>query len=208
MFLGPVGQRAGSRGGLLVIALLVTTGCASDSVPASTAPTPSLTASIEPSPSPSSSFTSPIYGYTVKLPAGWGAIKAKVPWDGTSKTSSDSPDVDRWVGRTGASAWGFAAPYSGDLKAYTKQTVAANAKYHGDTCPPTPEVEDPITIGGEPGILLAYDCGILINLAVTLRNGVGYTFALRDPNVAAATDPTDAATFAALLDSIQFPGSS
>jgi len=207
MFLGPVGHRAAGRGGLLVIALLLSTGCASNAVPASTAATPSPAASIEPSPSPASSFTSPVYGYTVELPGGWGAISAKAAWDGTSKTSSDSPEVDRWLGRTGASAWGFAAPYAGDLSAYMKKTLADNAKYHGDTCPPTPQVQQPITVGSEPGMLLAYDCGILINLAVTVHDGVGYTFAFRDPNVPAATDPTDAAMFAALLGSVQLPGS-
>ena len=207
MDLLPVGQHAAGRGGLLLLALLVGTGCASNSVPASTAATPSPTASIEPSPSPPSSFTSPVYGYTVELPGGWKAIEAKVAWDGTSSISSDGPEVDQWIGRTEASAWAFAAPYSGDLNAYTKKTVADNAKYHGGTCPPTPETQDPITIGGEPGTLLAYDCGILINLALAVHDGVGYSFGLRDPTIPAATDPTDAAAFAGLLDTVQFPTS-
>ena len=207
MDLLPVGQHAAGRGGLLLLALLVGTGCASNSVPASTAATPSPTASIEPSPSPPSSFTSPVYGYSVELPGGWTAIEAKVAWDGTSSISSDGPEVDQWIGRTEASAWAFAAPYSGDLNAYTKKTVADNAKYHGGTCPPTPETQDPITIGGEPGTLLAYDCGILINLALAVHDGVGYSFGLRDPTIPAATDPTDAAAFAGLLDTVQFPTS-
>ena len=207
MDLLPVGQHAAGRGGLLLLALLVGTGCASNSVPASTAATPSPTASIEPSPSPPSSFTSPVYGYSVELPGGWTAIEAKVAWDGTSSISSDGPEVDQWIGRTEASAWAYAAPYSGDLNAYTKKTVADNAKYHGTTCPPTPDAQDPITIGGEPGVLLAYDCGILINLALAVHDGVGYSFGLRDPTIPAATDPTDAAAFAGLLDTVQFPTS-
>jgi len=133
------------------------------------------------------------------------ALKAKTAWNGTSRTISDGPDVDQWVGRTPASAWAYAAPYSGDLTAYTKKTVADNARYHGTTCPATPEAQDPITIGGKPGVLLAYDCGILINIAVTVHDGVGYTFALRDPTIPAATDPADAAIFAALLDSVALP---
>ncbi len=135
------------------------------------------------------------------------ALKATIAWDGTSGTTSDSPNVDHWIGRTEASAWAYAAPYAGDLNAYTKKAVADNARYHGTTCPATPEAQDPITIGGEPGVLLAYDCGILINIAVTLHDGVGYVFALRDPTIPAATDPADAAIFAALLDSVQFPTS-
>ena len=207
MDLRPVGQHAAGRRALFLLALLVLSGCGSTPAPASTAATPSLTPSIEPSPSPPSSFTSAVYGYTVELPGGWKAIEAKVAWNGTSSISSDGPEVDQWIGRTEASAWAYAAPYSGDLSAYTKKTVADNAKYHGTTCPPTPEAQDPIMIGGEPGVLLAYDCGILINLALSVHNGVGYSFGLRDPTIPAATDPADAAIFAALLDSVQFPTS-
>jgi hypothetical protein len=207
MDLLPLGQHATGRGGLLLIALLVGAGCASNPEPASTAATASPTASIEPSPSPPSSFTSSVYGYTVELPGGWRAIEATVAWDGASSISSDGPEVDQWIGRTEASAWAYAASFSGDLNAYTKKTVADNAKFHGDTCPPTPEVQDPITIGGEAGVLLAYDCGILINLALTVHKGVGYSFGLRDPTIPGATDPADAATFAGLLDSVQFPAS-
>jgi hypothetical protein len=208
MFSLRIVQHMTGRGASLLIGVLVATGCAS-TAPASIVATPSLTPSIEtsPTPSPPSTFTSPIYGYTVELPGGWKAIEATLAWDGTSDASSDSPEVDQWIGRTEASAWAFAAPYAGDLNAYTKQTVADNARYHGNTCPPTPEAQDPITIDGEPGELLAYDCGILINLAVTLHNGVGYRFGLRDPTIPAATDPGDAAIFAGLLGSLRLPAS-
>ena len=83
--------------------------------------------------------------------------------------------------------------------------VAANAKYHGDTCPPRPAARKPITIGGDPATLLEYDCGILINLAVTVHNGVGYQFLLRDPAIHASTDPTDQKAFLELLESVEFP---
>ena len=196
-------RRPAARRAVVALILFVS-GCSANSL-ASTPTISSPTASAAPSPSPPSSFTSPIYGYTVELPGGWVALKAKTAWNGTSRTISDGPDVDQWVGRTPASAWAYAAPYSGDLTAYTKKTVADNARYHGTTCPATPEAEDPITIGGKPGVLLAYDCGILINIAVTVHDGVGYTFALRDPTIPAATDPADAAIFAALLDSVALP---
>jgi hypothetical protein len=54
-------------------------------------------------------------------------------------------------------------------------------------------------------VLLAYNCGILINHAVTVHHGVGYDFAFRDPTVAAATDPTDHAALLDILGSVQFP---
>ena len=60
-------------------------------------------------------------------------------------------------------------------------------------------------MGGQPGVLLAYNCGILINIAATVHHGVGYWFAFRDPAVAAATDPADHAAFMDILRSVQFP---
>jgi hypothetical protein len=44
----------------------------------------------------------------------------------------------------------------------------------------------------------------LINVAATVHGGTGYHFVFRDPAVAAATDPTDKATFSALLSSVTF----
>ncbi|MEO8229596.1 MAG: hypothetical protein ABI628_07520 [Chloroflexota bacterium] len=87
----------------------------------------------------------------------------------------------------------------------TGALIAATAKFHGDTCPPKPDAQDPIIIGGDPGILVAWNCGILINNALTVPNGVGYQFLLRDPAVHAATDPADRAVFLAMLESVQFP---
>ena len=68
-----------------------------------------------------------------------------------------------------------------------------------------PESQDPIEIGGEPGVLSSYDCGILINTAVTVHDGVAYVFGFRDPAVHAATSPDDRALFIALLESVKFP---
>lgn len=63
-----------------------------------------------------------------------------------------------------------------------------------------------ITVGGERGTLISWNCGILINVAVTVHAGIGYTFGFRDPAVRAATDPTDRATFVGVLDSVTFTG--
>jgi hypothetical protein len=57
--------------------------------------------------------------------------------------------------------------------------------------------------GANPGILLAYNFGILINLAAAVHHGVGYQFGFRDPTVKAATDPADQAAFLAILESMQ-----
>lgn len=153
-----------------------------------------------------STFTSEIYGYSVAVPAGWSSIAATARWDGISGVKSDSPEVDRWTSSGTAAAWGSAAPYTKDLKSYTTKTIADTAKYHGDTCTRPPETQGVITVGGERGTLISWNCGILINVAVTVHHGIGYTFGFRDPAVAAATDPTDRAIFVGALGSVRFPG--
>ena len=99
----------------------------------------------------------------------------------------------------------FAAPISLDLAGYATDVIARNVKFHGDTCPPTPDKTEPTTIGGDPATFIAWNCGILINIAVTVHDGVGYMFGMRDVDVHAATDPTDRATLLAMLKSVEFP---
>jgi hypothetical protein len=150
-------------------------------------------------------FTSDTYGYTVTLPAQWTSKQAQKAWDGQVGLSSDSAEVDQFIGTYNASSWAAAAPSQLDLEAYTADMIAMNAREHGDTCPAKPEASHPVTIGGDDGIVLEYNCGILINLAAAVHDGVGYQFGFRDPTVQAASDPTDQATFVAILESMQFP---
>jgi len=113
--------------------------------------------------------------------------------------------VDKFIGPSSASSTGVAAPSDQTLSAYADALIAATAKYHGNTCPPRPAARKPITIGGEPATLIEYDCGILINNAVTVHKGVGYQFLLRDPAVHASTDASDQKSFLELLQSVKFP---
>lgn len=202
---------------------LVLAGCASAGSPSTTtapsmtsaAQAPSAVSSGSPIPAsapPSTSaeatgstFTSTLYGYTVAVPAGWSAQAATARWDGVSGLKSDSPQVDIWTSTGTQSSWGWAAPFAEDLKAYAAKEIADTAKYHGDTCPASPESQEQITVGGDPGMLIAWNCGILINIAVTVHDGTGYGFGFRDPAVQAATDPSDHATFLGLLESVLFP---
>jgi hypothetical protein len=91
------------------------------------------------------------------------------------------------------------------LADYVTELIAWNYKYHGDTCPAKPESQTPIKVGGVAGVLVQWNCGILINNAVTVRNGVAYQFLFRDQAVQAASDPADKATFLSLLGSVKFP---
>ena len=60
-------------------------------------------------------------------------------------------------------------------------------------------------MGGEPGVLLEWNCEILINNAVTVHDHVAYLFGMRDLGVHAAADAVDRAALQGILDSVQFP---
>jgi hypothetical protein len=172
--------------------------------PTAEAASPSPTQAATPSPSPIV-FTSTTYGYSLTLPGDWTIIQAKAKWDGKGAPFHDVPEADQFVSKGASSAWFFGAPTKKDLAARVKESIAANAAEHGTTCPPVPEIQDPLDIGGEPGVLLGYNCGILINSAITVHDGVAYLFGFRDPAVHAATSPADREAFLALLQSVKFP---
>ena len=208
----------------LAVALLVGACSGASSQPSQASAEPSAVASapsasssaVADSPSPpasptaaasATSFTSKTYGYSLTPPAGWTTIQATAKWDGKGAPFHDVPEADQFVSQGPASAWFFGAPTTKDLTARVAESVEANAAEHGDTCPPVPEFQDPIEIGGEPGVLLGFNCGILINTAITVHDGVAYVFGFRDPAVHAATSPADRALFLGLLESVTFPES-
>jgi hypothetical protein len=170
------------------------------------APTP--VATVKPAATAASpvTFTSPLYGYTITLPPDWAVGAAILRWDGRSAPGHEEPTVDKFGGPPSASAWANAAPVTVDLDRFVKDNIAWTVRDHGDTCPATaPEKTEPIKIGGETGTLLSWDCGILINQALLVRNGTGYVFVMRDLAVQAATDPADRALLESLLNAVTFP---
>jgi hypothetical protein len=152
-----------------------------------------------------SGFKSATYGYTVTPPSGWTTVQASTAWDGLAAYGHESPEADQIIGPASASSWAVAASTTKDLSAYTTELIAATARDHGDTCPPQPEAQDAIKVGSDPGTLLAWNCGILINLAVAVHNGRAYVFGFRDAAVQASTDPGDRSTFVTMLQSVRFP---
>lgn len=217
------------RAATCLAAVLAFAACSGSSASAPP-PSPSAAASLEATPSPVASavatktpatpvpsvapststgptgFTSTTYGYSLTVPGGWTVIQATGAWDGGNEASGhDTPQADQFVSTPARSAWALVAPTTKDLKGYVKWWIAANAAGHSNTCPLVPDVQDPIKVGGEAGTLLAYDCGILINLAVTVHDGIGYLFGFRDVAVHAASDPADRAALLELLKSVHFP---
>ena len=165
---------------------------------------PTVSPSAVASPSGPVVFTSSLYGYTITLPAGWATAPAIVRWDGKVQPGPDA-ETDKFGGPAQTSAFGFAGPFRGTLTAFVSDRIAATARDHADTCPVAqPEVNEPLQIGGQRWVLLGWDCGALINTAVTVRAGVGYVLTFRDLAIHAATDPADRAIFRSMLDSIEF----
>ena len=202
------------RTGSFLLAILVVAACRNEASPGSSAETssspiaPAVTISAAAATTIAltpTSFTSETYRYTLTLPAGWTSAQASKTWDGKTGLKSDSAEVDQFLAPADVTSTGVAAPSDQTLAASTDALIAATVQYHSDTCPPTPEAQDPITIGGDPGMLVAWNCGILINIAVTVHNGVDYQFLWRNPAVHAATDPTDRSEFLSMLESVQFP---
>jgi hypothetical protein len=168
-------------------------------------PSPTISPSAAASPSGPTVFTSPLYGYTLTIPAGWISAPAIVRWDGKRQSGPDA-ESDKFGGPDRLSAWGFAGSFSGDLDGFVTNRITANARDHADTCPVDAlEINEPLQIGGQPGVLLGWNCDALINQAVTVRSGVAYAFVFRDLAARAASDPADRAIFQSIIDSIELP---
>jgi hypothetical protein len=201
--LNPTGLLAGTA---LTLAACMLASCSSGAT-SSSAGSPGAT-TISPSSSvvAPTSFTSPEYGYRISLPAGWTSTQAYSKWDGKTELSVDSFDVDRFLGPASAVSFATAVRWTRGLASYVRFLIASTVRYHSDTCPKRPKRQTGIVIGGTPGLLLEYNCGILINEAAAVRHEVGYVFVFKDDGVVdAASDPTDHAVFVQMLGSVKFP---
>lgn len=197
----------------LLTAVVVTAACSSGTTSRSPSTNPShssatpLSSSVSPSvPTRPATFTSKAYGYTLTAPAGMTPRQAYDKWDGVTELDGSSAEVDL-IGDPSETkgVWAAAARTNRDLAADVAYAISWNARVHGDFCPQRPDITSRITIGGRPGVLLSYNCGILVNQAVTVDQGISYWFSFVDRSLAAATNPTDDATFRAILSSVRFP---
>jgi|GEM_PF-5367285 len=149
-------------------------------------------------------FRSPFYRYSIVVPPGWTATPATVRWDGESQPSL-GPNVDQLAGPH-LIVLGYAGPFAGNLAAFVQDRIAANARDHSDTCPSNAlQLNQPTTIGGEAGVLLGLNCGARIDQAITVHDGVGYAFTIRDAAFSSTLDPADFASVQSMFDSLIFP---
>ena len=204
----------------LCFAALVVAACSGSSLSPSSAPasaTTSAPGSAQPSsaaptlgspsaaPSPIA-FDSPLYHYSITLPSGWGVGAAMLRWDGASAPGSDDRSVDKFASLATVSLFGYAGPVKSDLDQFVKDEIGWTGRDHADTCPTrVPTTTEAIQIGGKPGKLLTWDCGILIDQALVVSRRTGFVFVMRDPGVHATTDAADLALLHQLLDSVTLP---
>ena len=181
-------------------------GSASPPAPATSHPTaePSLSSAVQSVAPTPKRFVSEDYGYAVSVPKGLAPRPAYAKWDGQSELDGGSVYVDTFGQPSETRGiWAAAKPWKRNLAAYTAYTIVWNDHYHGDTCP-NPPTKHRIMVGDQPAVLLAYNCGLLVNHAVVVHGGIGYWFVFVDQEVASATDRRDQATFMRMLGSVRF----
>jgi hypothetical protein len=184
---------------------LPVTATATSATAASTLP-PAQATTAPATPAAPTTFTSPIYGYSLTLPAGWAIGAAVERWDGTSAVGHTEPFVDKLATPGTLSFFAFETQTQLDLAGFVQDRIAANVRDHSDTCPkPTPDANEPLQVAGKPGVFLAWNCGILINEVVTVRDGVAFVIVARDTAIPAATDAADRAILDQLLATLAFP---
>jgi hypothetical protein len=184
-------------------AALLIAACSAATAPPSGSRSPTAAASSSPTPMV---FTSTRYRYSITLPSGWVASRASETWDGSGSPAGDEPMVDAFTNpHLTGQMFDSSAPTKSLVAAWVANGIAENFAVHGDKCPQRPNSVEPVTISGQPGSLVAWNCdGTLINMAFTVTNGYGYRFVFRDPYVNAATDPADMAIFTTMLGSVVF----
>jgi hypothetical protein len=202
-------NKPGADAALMLTAILVITSCSGSGSSGASSPAAS-SASATPSSSSatqSTTFTSGEYGYRVTLPPGWTGTQAAEKWDVHAGFGLDSESFTADQFRSPSDtplSFAVATHWKQDLAAWARLWIVATDRYH-ESCPPKPNARTPVSIGGRPGLLLEYNCGILVNMAVLVHRGLAYLFTFVNDSVPAATDPTDHATFVSMLRSVQFP---
>ena len=118
----------------------------------------------------------------------------------------DAAYVDQIQSSSGTIGWAAAIPTKETLAAFSAARTAADAAEH--PCPPTPEIDESIKVGGDPGRLTIKHCpadgGILVANTAVIHDGNGFFFYFQDPGHY-ATDSGDLAVFKTLLGGVTFP---
>ena len=149
-------------------------------------------------------FSSPHYGYTVALPAGWSAQGAQ-PRDGPGSRGLGRDGVDVFRGPPYVAAWAFAAPTPPSLTGYATAIARAAAQV---PCPAAPQIDQQVTIGGAAASLIGMTCpsqgGVYLLTAATMHKQTAVMFVFEDTSGVRAAQQADRVTFRALLAAVRF----
>ncbi len=158
-------------------------GTAPSAVPAPATAAPAVTPTPEPTgqlvvvtpPPVAGVFKSPVYGYSLSLPASaevTGLVAATDAWDGRSAIGSTAPMVDQFPRSGQRLAFITSAPTDLGLDAYAAAVHAKAVSEHG--CPEEVTNERDMLIGGSPARVVAFVCqGLHVYEATTVRDGIG-----------------------------------
>ena len=206
---GDARRRAGKTGKVAAACALVTVagvvaGCSSSATgPPRALPVRSHISAAD-APAAFRVFVSRGHGYTATLPGGWSAQAAQ-PWRLPGSQAHENGGVDVFYVRPYAVAWGFTAPAQASLATYATATTRAAAQL---SCPAVPQVNQPITIGGAPALLIGMSCpspgGVLMLTAVTTQKQKTLVFEFEDTSGIASTAQVDRVAFREFLAGIRF----
>ena len=150
-------------------------------------------------------FTSPLYSYSIVLPAAWRPDPAVERWDGSvGGFDSDTANSDAFEGTIlNNTLWAVAAPTTKGLNDFVSDQNAIDAIEHD--CENPPDIDEPITLDDEPARLTAKNCPIgnktLIASAAVIKDGVGYFFYFRNVD----PDSSSLDVFRELLTGVTLP---
>jgi hypothetical protein len=165
----------------------------------------------------SETFTSSRFGYTVSYPTGWITDEKSGPWldfQGLNPLFSRASGYDRFTAYVDGVNIGLGiaaretAIDGADLTAVEAKATDLlddGAVYLcADLQPPTPGPAEPITIGGEEGILMSTSCSSTTDgfyaVALTIHNGMVYWFVLGSTPANSA----DSGLLTQILETVEF----
>jgi hypothetical protein len=198
---------------LLTAALLASCAPSTPAIPPTqpTPPTqlPAVTPTIQPSPAstntplPEKTFTSSRFAYSITLPATWSMEETPGQWDGKMVLGAANAGMD--VFRRSASEdiptmeIGFLPIAAGTTLESWAQTEGPRGMFSSGKLDPTME---PITVGGEPGLLQHQVCSICPRL--TFFN-VYFLHGSQGGLVLWAGSASSVSTLISILQSLKFP---
>jgi hypothetical protein len=146
----------------------------------------------------SQTFTSTLYGYSIRYPITFEARSATVALQGAAAPLIDSQVVDQLTSTTGGLVVLAAATLPSGVDSLDEWTASTARGFCGE-----PTTSEPVTLGGEPATLgtFASCAGMFHQWATMVRDGQGYHVVWARPR---GSEAADRALFMAMLATFDF----